>query len=131
MSIYKPSLRYLNSLLLNSIVRALLVSFVLDMLSDRAFANSSLNSFAEAALDLVTLPWRDSGVKQNVNLLQGLGLCFRICEENVEGHDEAEYTENDVSFPLDIGEGRRNKVCLGHISCVRAKRCRDDLQEQS
>lgn len=131
MTMYKPSLQYLNSLLLNSEVIALLVGFVLDVLSDRALTDSSLDPFAEAALDLVALPWRNVGVEQNVDLLQGLAMGFRVHKENVESHGEAENTENDISLPLDVGEGRSNEVCLGNISCTQAKWCNGNLQEQS
>jgi hypothetical protein len=109
---YKPSLSYLNSLLLDGKVRALLVGFVLNVLGDGPLANSSFNSFVEAALDLITLPWRNVGVEQNVNLLQCLPVSFGIAKEDVEGHGEAENAKNDVSLPLNVGEGRSNKVCL-------------------
>lgn len=131
MLIHKPSLRYLNSLLLDSKVRALLVGFVLNVLSDRALANSSLDPFAEAALDLVAFPWGNVGVEQNINLLQGLSVRFWESEEDVEGHSKAENTEDDVSLPLDVGEGRSNEVCLRDISFTQAKRCNGHLQEQS
>ncbi|KAH0358220.1 general substrate transporter, partial [Aureobasidium melanogenum] len=49
------------------------------MLSDRALADSSLDSFAEAALDLC------------------LPMCFRIAKEDVEGHGEAENAEDDLA----------------------------------
>jgi hypothetical protein len=87
-----------DTLPLNGQVRALLVGVILDVLDDRTLANSGLNSLAEAALDLVALP------RRNVDFLEGLGTGLGICEEDVEGHSEAEDTEDDVGSPLDVSE---------------------------
>jgi hypothetical protein len=74
------------------------------MLRNRALANGSLDSLVEAALDLTALPRRNVGVEQNVDFLEGLGAGLGICEEDVEGHGEAEDPENDVCSPLNVGE---------------------------
>ena len=81
------------------------------MLSNRALANSRLNSLAKAAFDLVALPGRNVGVKQDVDFFECLGAGFGVCEEDVEGHGEAEDAENDVGSPLDVGESRSDEIC--------------------
>jgi hypothetical protein len=105
----KPDLKPLKpssyTLPLNGEVRTLLVGFILHMLSDGALADGSLDSLVKAALDLTALPGRNVGVEQNIDFLECLGTGLRICEEYVEGHGEAEDTENDVGSPLNVGEG--------------------------
>jgi hypothetical protein len=98
--------RVSDTLPLNREFGTLLVGFVLDMLSDRALANSSLDSLVEAALDLAALPRRYVGVEKDIDFLECFGTGLGICEENVDGHGEAEDSKDDVCSPLDVGKGR-------------------------
>lgn len=57
------------------------------------------------------LPGLHVGVKYYVHLLQCPLSCFRVPEEYLQSHHGAEYAEDDVRFPLNIGERRGDEVC--------------------
>jgi len=103
--------KHLDTFLLKSKLGALLVvGLVLDVLGDEALASDGFNSLCKAALDLVALPWRNVGVEQDVNLFECLSVGLWEHEEDVDGHGEAEDTENDVGPPLDVGKGWCDEV---------------------
>lgn len=104
-------MKHLDTLFLESKLGTLLViGFVLDVLGDGALADDGVHSFAEAALDLAAFPWRDVGVEEDVDLFECLSMGFRKHEEDVDGHGEAEHTEDDVGPPLNVGKGRGDEV---------------------
>jgi len=70
----------------------------------------SLNLLAEFIMDLIGVPWLHIRVKNGIDLLKGATLCLRICEEHLEEHDGTKDPEDNIGFPLDIMESRRDKV---------------------
>lgn len=112
-AVIKIQIRSLNLLLLQSALGNLLVGSILDKFGIGFLASDLLNSLAEIALDLVALPGRDIGIEENVNLFKSLSMRLGICKKYVDSHGKAEDTEDDVGFPLDVGESGSNEVLGG------------------
>lgn len=68
------------------------------------------NLFGEDVLHLVTTPRLDVSIKEDVNLLERATCGLRVCEEDVHGHHSTENAEDDVRPPLNVVEGRCDKV---------------------
>ena len=61
------------------------------------------------------LPGCDIVVENEVDFLEGAARGFRVGEEDVDGHDEAEDAEDDVRLPDDVGEGGCDEVRNGKV----------------
>lgn len=66
-------------------------------------------------LQLPRLPWLQIRVEHNIHLLERPPRCLGVHEEDVEGHHGAEHAEDDVCFPLDVRERRRDEVGQGEV----------------
>lgn len=54
-------------------------------------------------------------IEDQINLLQRPAHRLGVHEEHLEGHDAAEYTEDDVCAPLDVVEGWCDEVGEGEV----------------
>ena len=54
-------------------------------------------------------------LEHRVDLLKGFSGGFREHEEDVDGHSDTEDSEDDVSTPGDVDEGRRNEVAESEV----------------
>lgn len=70
----------------------------------------SLNFFAEAVMNLVCFPGLHIGLKHQVNVFKRPSSSLWVEEEHMERHHCAEYTEDDIGLPLNVGESRCHKV---------------------
>lgn len=73
--------------------------------ADTALPLNFVDALGEDALDLATPPGTHLAVEQQVDFFESLAAGFRVGEEDLESHDEAEDAENDVGSPLDVCEG--------------------------
>lgn len=77
--------------------------------------NLSSSRFERIRFHSRRFPCGDFGIEQQVNFLESLSRGFRVGEEDVKGHDEAENAEDDVCFPGDVFEGGREEVGEGEV----------------
>lgn len=68
------------------------------------------------------LPRRDALEEHLFNIFKGLAGRLGETEEGVDGHGSAEDTEDDIDFPLDVDEGRRDEVAALNVKCVLSQR---------
>ena len=84
-------------------------------LSLRTKLFAAFNLFSEYVSDLVSAPWLDIRLKDEVDLFERPAHSLRIHEEHVESHDSAEYAENNIGLPLNIVEGWCHKVSQSKV----------------
>mgnify|MGYP004508925811 CR=1 FL=1 len=78
--------------------------------TDLLRVNDTLLSTAGGVEVNLGLPGRNALHKHLLNVLESLSSCLGEHEEGVDCHGCAEDTKDDVDFPLDVDEGRRDEV---------------------
>lgn len=76
---------------------------------------AAFNLFSEYISDLVSAPWLDIRLEDEIDLFERPAHSLWIREEHVEGHDGAEYTKDNISLPLNIVEGWCHKVSQSKV----------------
>ena len=79
------------------------------------FFLATLNLFSEDITNLVSLPWLHISIEDQVDLLKRPALSLGVHEEHMNSHDAAEDSEDNISLPLDVVEGRGNEVRQGEV----------------
>lgn len=69
-----------------------------------------LNLRPKRILNVIGPPGLNIRIEHHIDLLQRPACSLGVHEEHMDGHREAEYSEDDVCPPLDVVEGRGYKV---------------------
>lgn len=115
MTSQKLSSRSYNFLVVYAVFLLVLVNDLLDMLTVPPFLGDPANSVVKIDLEILASPWSDIGLEDEGDLLEGLALGLWVHEKDVESHDEAEDTKDDICLPHDIGESWSDEKSEGEV----------------
>lgn len=85
------------------------------MLTVSLLLSDPANPLVKVDLDVLASPWSDVRLEDDGDLFESLALSLWVHEEDVESHNEAKDTKDDVCLPYDVGESWSDEEREGEV----------------